>query len=146
PMRASDQTGHSTMAGSMSGLLILGHFFLFSALHGRCVGVLHLEPIRRAAGTVGRFPLRHDAFEAELARVAKHGLAVAVHVLIESDAPASLARIISSVAFRPSSGSNQISSLLSSIRSKGVQAILFSACAAGMLATYRTTASPGRAQ
>jgi hypothetical protein len=34
----------------------LGPFFLFFSLHCGCVGVLHLEPIGRAAGTKGRSP------------------------------------------------------------------------------------------
>src|SRR5436190_20731861 len=66
-------------------------FFLFFALHCRRVSVLHLEPIGRAAGTVWRIlPLRDNAFEAELAGVPEYGLAVAFHVLIESDAYADL--------------------------------------------------------
>src|SRR5262245_49786462 len=35
----------------------------------RCIGILHLEPIGRAAGTIGAvFPLRDNAFEAESRR------------------------------------------------------------------------------
>jgi hypothetical protein len=62
---------------------------LLFSFYCRRVGVLHLEPIGRGAGAVGRvLPLRHDTFEAELAGVAKHGLAVTVHVLVEADARA----------------------------------------------------------
>jgi hypothetical protein len=47
--------------------------------------VLHLEPIRRTAGAIGRvLPLAHNAFEPELAGVCEHGRAVLVlDVLIE---------------------------------------------------------------
>ena len=49
--------------------------FLLS-LHRRCIRVLHFDPIGRAPRTVGRvLALRHDAFEAELARVPKHDVA-----------------------------------------------------------------------
>ena len=34
----------------------------------------------------GVLPLRHDTFKAELAGMPKHGLAVALHVLVESNA------------------------------------------------------------
>jgi len=65
--------------------------FLGFSLHCWCVGVLHFQPIGRAARTIGRlFPLRDNAFETELAGVAKYGLAVALYVLIESDASRSL--------------------------------------------------------
>src|SRR5262249_34792318 len=61
------------------------------ALHCRCIGVLHLEPVGRAATTVGRvLPLAHDAFEAELAGMGEDSRAVALDVLIEPDAGASL--------------------------------------------------------
>jgi hypothetical protein len=44
-----------------------------------------------AAGTIGGvFPLRDNAFKAELAGVTKHGLAVAYHVLVETNAWPSL--------------------------------------------------------
>src|SRR6266481_7183569 len=43
------------------------------SLHRKCIRVLHLESVGRAAGAVGEvFALRYDAFEPELARVAKH--------------------------------------------------------------------------
>jgi hypothetical protein len=46
-----------------------------------------LSPIGRAAGPIGGvLPLRDNTFEAELAGVAKQGLAVALHVLMEPDA------------------------------------------------------------
>src|SRR5262245_16682645 len=49
--------------------------------------LLHLEPIGRAAGPVGRvLPLGHDAFQAELAGVAEDSLAVALNVLVPSQA------------------------------------------------------------
>src|SRR6516164_8110434 len=61
------------------------------ALHGRCIGVLHFEPIGRAAGTVGRvLALRDDTFEAKLACVGEDGWTVAFHVVVEPDAGASL--------------------------------------------------------
>jgi hypothetical protein len=50
------------------------------ALHGRCIGVLHFEPIGRAAGTVGGIlALRDNAFEAELAGMGEDGGAVAMN-------------------------------------------------------------------
>ncbi len=47
--------------------------------------VLHLEPIRRTAGAIGRvLPLAHNSFEPELAGVCEHSRAVLVlDVLIE---------------------------------------------------------------
>jgi hypothetical protein len=46
------------------------------ALHRRTCRVLHLDPVPRSAGAVGRAKaLRYDAFEPELARVAKHDVA-----------------------------------------------------------------------
>jgi hypothetical protein len=57
------------------------------SLHGGCVRVLHLEPVGRAAGAVGRvLPLGDDALQAELAGVAEDGLAVALDVLVPSQA------------------------------------------------------------
>src|SRR5258708_36505545 len=42
------------------------------SLHRRCIGVLHFEPIGRAAGLVGGIlALRHNVFEAELASRAR---------------------------------------------------------------------------
>src|SRR5262249_49589146 len=59
--------------------------------HSRCIRVLHFEPIRRAAGTVdGILPLRHDAFETELAGMGEDARAVAFDMLVEPDAGASL--------------------------------------------------------
>ena len=64
--------------------------FLGFALHRRSRRVLHLEPIRRAAGAIYRvLALRHDAFKSH-AGVGEHGRAVAFHVLVEPDAGASL--------------------------------------------------------
>src|SRR6516164_10526012 len=60
-------------------------------LHGRCIRVLHFEPIGRAAGTVGRvLALRHDTFEAHLAGMGEEGRAVAFDIFIEPDARAGL--------------------------------------------------------
>ena len=65
--------------------------FLFFPLHGRRVRVLHVEPIGRAAGTVGRvLALRHDTFEPKLAGMSEDGRAIAFHVFIEPDAGAGL--------------------------------------------------------
>jgi len=51
----------------------------------------YFEPVGRAAGTVGRvLALRHNAFEPHLAGMAKHCLAIALHVLIEPNARAAL--------------------------------------------------------
>src|SRR5215471_16403830 len=66
-------------------------FFLLFALHRRCIRVLHFEPVRRAAGTVGRIlPLRDNAFEAKLAGAGEDGRAVALGMLIEPNAGAGL--------------------------------------------------------
>src|SRR5215813_10672606 len=47
-------------------------------LHGRCIRVLHFEPIGGAPGTVdGILALRDDAFETKLAGVGEDGRAVA---------------------------------------------------------------------
>jgi hypothetical protein len=60
-------------------------------LHCRCTRVLHFEPMGRAAGTVDRvLTFRHDTFESHLAGVAKYGLAVALHVLVEANARSGL--------------------------------------------------------
>src|SRR5215831_16704063 len=60
-------------------------------LYGRCIQVLHLEPVRRAAGTVdGILALRDDAFETKLAGIGEDGRAVALHMLVEPDAGAGL--------------------------------------------------------
>src|SRR6516164_10943719 len=61
------------------------------ALHGRCIQVLHFEPIGRAAGTVGRvLALRHDTFKPHLAGMGEDGRAVALNMLVEPDARVSL--------------------------------------------------------
>jgi hypothetical protein len=71
-------------------------------LHGRCVRVLHFEPVGRATGVVGRIlSLRDNAFEAKLAGVAKHGLAVAFHVLIEPNARCGLDQRHFQLGFAP---------------------------------------------
>src|SRR5262245_7703706 len=56
------------------GWILRGTPTLFGlALHRRCRRILALDPVLRAAGAVGRAKaLRYDAFEAELARLAKH--------------------------------------------------------------------------
>src|SRR5262245_50931882 len=65
-------------------------FFLF-ALHRRSRRVLHLEPITRAPRAVERvLPFGHDAFESHLARMGEDGRAVALDMLVESDAGAGL--------------------------------------------------------
>src|SRR4029077_20465641 len=70
-----------------------------------------------AAGTIGRvLALRDNAFETELAGLAKYGLAVAFHVLVKSDASPGPGQ--DHLALRPSSGSRLRSSPFSSIRSK----------------------------
>jgi hypothetical protein len=79
------------LAGRASAPFVSAPVFLGFALHCRCIGVLHLEPIGRAARTIGGIlPLRDNPYEAELAGVAKHGLAVALHVLVEPNAWAGL--------------------------------------------------------
>ena len=56
----------------------LAPILLHLPLHRGRGRVLHLEPIARPAGAIGRAePLRYDAFEAELASVA-HSLSVSV--------------------------------------------------------------------
>src|ERR1700737_1582394 len=57
------------------------------ALHRGRVGVLALDPVRRAARPVARvLPLRHNAFEPELAGMVEHERAILLHVLIQQDA------------------------------------------------------------
>jgi len=57
----------------------------------RCTRILHLKPIGRAAGTVSRaLPLRHDTFEPHLTGMGEDGRAVALDMLVEPDAGASL--------------------------------------------------------
>jgi hypothetical protein len=55
------------------------------ARHRRASRVVHLEPVGRAAGTVGRvLALRHDAFESELAGMPENKLAIFVfNVLVQ---------------------------------------------------------------
>jgi len=66
-------------------------FLLCLPFHGRCIRVLHFEPIGRAAGTVGGIlALRDDALKTHLAGVGEDGRAVALHVFVESDAGAGL--------------------------------------------------------
>jgi hypothetical protein len=62
-----------------------------SRFTARRIGVLHLEPIGRAARTVGRvLPLRHDTFEPDLAGMGEDGRAIALDMLVEPDAGACL--------------------------------------------------------
>src|SRR5262249_22236281 len=47
-----------------SSPFLFAPFFILFALHGRCIRVLHFEPIRRAArAKIESLRLRHDAFE-----------------------------------------------------------------------------------
>jgi hypothetical protein len=65
------------------------HFFLpqsssASRVTAAALGFFILEPIRRAPRAISRvLPLRHDAFEAELAGMGEDGRAVALDMLIE---------------------------------------------------------------
>src|SRR5262249_26893116 len=64
---------------------------LFFPLHGRCIQVLHFDPIGRAAGAVGGIlALRDNAFKPELAGMDEDGRAVALDMLVEPDAGPSL--------------------------------------------------------
>jgi hypothetical protein len=66
------------------------------APHRLACRILHLEPIRRAAGVIERvLLLRHDALEAKLASVVEHGLAVCP---LNGMPTAALARTDASVA------------------------------------------------
>src|SRR5262249_2471008 len=75
---------HPSACRSLSGScpsspFLFTPFFFGFALHGRCICVLHFEPVGRAAGTVGGIlALRDDAFEAKLAGVGEEGRAVAL--------------------------------------------------------------------
>src|SRR5262249_40783847 len=56
-------------------------------LHGRCIHVLHFEPIGRAAGAVGGIlALRHNAFEPHLAGVGEDGQAISFDMSVGHDA------------------------------------------------------------
>src|SRR5262249_34296218 len=58
--------------------------------HRRAGRVLHLEPVGRAARTVGGIlSLRDNAFEAKLASVGENGRPVALDMLVEAEAKAS---------------------------------------------------------
>src|SRR5262249_29168007 len=119
----------------------------------RRIGVLHLEPIGRPAGAVGRVvPLGDNAFEAKLAGMApfatrdraahgaplhvlrrrqsppgaKHGLAERSMCSLSRMPASALARIISSVAFRLPSVTRLKSSPFSSLRSKAYRKMLSS--------------------
>jgi hypothetical protein len=66
-----------------------------TVLIARRLSLLHFEPIGRAARTIwGILPLRHNAFQPKLAGVTENGLAVAVHVLVKSEAGSSLEGIM----------------------------------------------------
>src|SRR5262249_37802224 len=59
------------------------------ALRGRCIRVLHFEPIGGAVRTVGGvLALRGNAFEAELAGMGEDSRAVAFQMLVEAQAKA----------------------------------------------------------
>src|SRR5262245_52070286 len=76
---------------SASPIIYLCPILLGLPFHSRCIRVLHLEPIGRAAGAVvGVLALRHDAFQAHLAGVGEDGRAVALNMLVEPDAGAGL--------------------------------------------------------
>src|SRR5215813_3996318 len=110
-----------TQTGScraLSPFLFAPIFFGF-ALHGRCICVLHFEPIGGAARTVGRtLALRDDALKTHLAGVGEDGRAVALDMLVEPDAGTGLGHEDASVALRTSSGSCRRSSPFTSMRSK----------------------------
>src|SRR5262245_28201447 len=84
----------SPRAGGVSKALspfVFAPLFLGLPPHGRCIRVLHFEPIRGAAGTAGGIlALPDDALEAKLAGVGEDGRAVALHVFGEPDAGAGL--------------------------------------------------------
>ena len=104
---------------------LLANALLLLALHRRCRQVLHLEPIRRAAGAIHRvLALRHDAFESHLAGVGEDGRAVALNMLLNRMPGLALATIDASAALRTSSGSRRRSSPFSSIRSKAYRNVL----------------------
>jgi hypothetical protein len=65
----------------------LAQILLCFASHRRTSRVLHLEPVGRAAGTVGGIlALRYDAFKTHFASVREDGRAVAFDMLVEPDA------------------------------------------------------------
>src|SRR6266702_3669949 len=93
-MTFSPSASHASMRKRNGSDRLSPSFFapilFFLPLHRRARRVLRLEPVRRAARAVGRvLPLRHDALEAPLASVGKHGRTVALHVLVEPNAGAS---------------------------------------------------------
>src|SRR5262245_44391134 len=82
-----------TQTGSCRALspFLFAPIFLGFALRGRCICVLHFEPIGGAPRTVGRvLPLRDNAFETKLAGMGEDGRAVALHVFVEPYAVAGL--------------------------------------------------------
>src|SRR5215813_14088447 len=78
-----------TQTGSCRAVspFLFAPIFLGFALRGRCICVLHFEPIGGAPRAVGRvLPLRDNAFETKLAGMGENGRAVALHVFVEPDA------------------------------------------------------------
>jgi hypothetical protein len=70
-------------------------FFLGFALHRRRIRVLHFEPIGRAVGTVGGILCAsRQCLRARACGVAKNCVAVALHVLIESNAGGGLGQVV----------------------------------------------------
>jgi hypothetical protein len=90
-------------------------FFFGLAPYRRRLRVLALQPIRGAAGAVGRaLTLGHDAFESELAGMLEDERAVFLDVLVKL----ALARIFTNLALGRSIGSPRKSSPFGSITSK----------------------------
>jgi hypothetical protein len=82
-----------------------------SRFTARRIGVLHLEPIGRAARTVGRvLPLRHDTFEPHLGGMGEDGRAISLDSSLNRMPGPALASTLASVALRTSSGSRRRSS------------------------------------
>ena len=84
----TDYPAHPTApTGSLGGSRSSTPILLRLPLYCRGLWVLGLEPIMRAAGPVGRaLPLRHDAFETELAGVPEHNVAGLADMLIQLQA------------------------------------------------------------
>src|SRR5262249_49481469 len=82
--------------------------------------VLHLEPIRRAAGAIRRaLALRDDAFKTHFASVGEDARAVAFDMLVEAQAKASFGQHTSKRVLAHFSGPRRMSPPFNSIRSKG---------------------------
>src|SRR5262245_38343114 len=88
------KTSPIPLTASVLYRLCLPPIFLSLPLHGWRVRVLHFEPVRRAAGTVGGIlALRDDAFQAKLAGMGEDGRAVAFHMFVEPDAGLGLGHV-----------------------------------------------------